>query len=395
VLGPAGLIEAGTSVLRSCSELAETLDHTLVPDYRVDYSIKHARVLRADATNATVDLDATIETVTTGGRETRTRTRAQGPVQLVREGEAWKVADMVVDGVSLRSSFFENGVTGSVDGITVSVLGGRVFPAYVWAYVELSNELDRAVTVESVTIGHRRSLLPGWQWGRGRLPVDSFPPGTTRVDTIASLENAHAAAGIRLLLKTDAGFVDARPQSVRRTRRRVPLSARYPWAWGTAVVTAIVVAAGVLFSWWLAGLVLVQVSGVTLLSFEGHLRRGIGRPTLIRLGWTLAGVATGAVLFFANGGFGGFRGESERKRVTSYVERFTGADVVDARKVAEQEIGACSYRVWDVQAARGRWWVVATRGVLPLVPYEHRLYASAAKAVAARRALARGLPGSC
>jgi hypothetical protein len=218
-----------------------------------------------------------------------------------------------------------------------------------------------------------------------------------RVDTVASLKDVHAAAGIRVLLKTDAAFVDAHVQSV-RSRHRVPLSVRYPWAWGTAVAAAIVVALGLLFGWWIAGLVLVQIAGVTLLSFEGQLRRGVGRPTLLRLGWTLAGLAVGAVLFFANGGFGGFRGDSDRERVTKFAERASGTGVVGTREVAEIEVGACSYGAWVVQTTKVRWWIVLTKGphdVLPLAPYEFRLYPSAAKAIAARRAIARELPGSC
>jgi hypothetical protein len=394
VLGPSGLIVAATGVLRRSSELGEALDHSLISDYRVDYSIKHMRLVRADAQSATVDIDATIETVTTSGPEVRSRTHAQGPVQVVRESDAWKVADLVIDGVSLRSSFFENGVRGSIDGLTLRVLGGRAFPTFVLAYVELANDLDRTVTVESLTVGQRRSFLPGWRWATGRLPVETFPPGTTRVDTLASLRDVHAAAGIRLLLQTDAGLVDARPDSA-RARRRVPLSVRYPWAWGTALVTAMVVPLGLVFSWWIAGLALLQVAGVTLLSFQGHLRPGAARPTLLRFAWTLAGVGIGAVLFFANGGFGRFGGESEHERVTKYVERFTGGGVVDARRVFEEDIDSCPYRVWDVHAIRGRWWVVATRGVLPLTPYEHRLYTEPLKVIAARRALADELPGSC
>ena len=366
-----------------------------MPDYRVEYVVKRARVVRADATSASVDLDATIETVTTvAGFERRTRARAQGPVQLVREDESWKVADLIVDGISLLSSFFENGVNGSAGGLDVKVLGGRAFEAHVWAYLELTNDLERPVKVERATIGHRRSLLPGWRWGTARLALDTIPPGTSRVDAFASLANVHAAAGIRLLLETDTGLADARPPSV-RARRFVPLRARYPWGWGTAVVTLVVVAVGLLFGWWIASLALIQVAAVTLFSFEGHLRRGVGRPLLLRLGLTLAWLATGIALFFVYGGFGRFHGESERERVTRYVEKLTGGEVLDARKVLETHFGACSYRAWDVQATRGRWWVVVTSGVVPLIPYERRLYASAGKAIAARRAVARELPGSC
>jgi hypothetical protein len=395
VLGPSGLLDVGTGVLRSCSELAETLDHTLIPDHRVDYAVKHARVVRADETSATVDLDATVETITKGdGFERRTKAHAQGPVQLVREGESWKVADMIVDGVSLRSSFFENGVSGSSGGVGVTVLGGRAFPAHVWAYLELTNELERPVQIERATLGQRRSLLPGWRWATARLPVDTVVPGRARVDVVASLADLHAAAGIRLLLKTDVGLVDARPPSV-RSRRFVPFSVRYPWAWSTTLVTTIVVAAGVLFGWWIASLVLIQLAALTLFSFEGYLRRGVGRATLIRFGWTLAGLTAGVALFFTNGGFGGFHGESEHERVTKYVERFTGAGVVDARRVFVADVGGCSYRVWAVHAKRGRWWIVATKGVLPLTPYEHRLYADPSKVIAARRTLAEQLPGPC
>jgi hypothetical protein len=48
----------------------------------------------------------------------------------------------------------------------------------------------------------------------------------------------------------------------------------------------------------------VQSAGVTVLSFEGHLRRGVGRPTLIRFAWTLTGLAAGAVLFYPHSEFG-------------------------------------------------------------------------------------------
>jgi hypothetical protein len=373
-------------VLRNSDALEDTLDYSLVPDYRSEYSIRRERVLRADETTATVDLDATIETITT---ETgaRTRTKVQGPVQLVREGDAWKVADLVVDGISLRSSIFENGVTGSADGFVVRVLGGRAFPSYVRAYLELSNELERPVNVERVALGQRRSLLPGWRWAAGRIPVANVPPGTLRVDVVASLQHAYAAVPFRLLLKTDAGFVDARPPAIRRSRRRVPVSVRYPWAWGTAVVAAIVVSLGLLFSWWIAGIVLVQAAGVTLLSFEGHLRRGISRPTLLRFGWTLAGLLTGAVLFFANGGFGRFRGESEHEQVTRYVEAYTRAHVVDAQRVAKREAGGCDYRVWDVRTTKGRYWALAAKGRhtgLPVAVYLHRGFASPAKLISDR-----------
>jgi hypothetical protein len=152
-------------------------------------------------------------------------------------------------------------------------------------------------------------------------------------------------------------------------------------------VTALVVPLGLVFGWWIAGIVLVQVAGVTLLSFEGHLRRGMSRATLLRLGLTVASFATGAVLFFANGGFGGFRGESDRERVTRYVEAVSHGRVLGATKVAEDEIGPCDYRVWDVRTTKGRWWAVSVKGRragLPVAVYRHGEFASAAKLISFR-----------
>ena len=70
--------------------------------------------------------------------------------------------------------------------------------------------------------------------------------------------------------------------------------------------------------------------------------------------------------------------------MTSYVEGVTGADVVSAQRVAEQEVGACHYGVWDVRTTRHRWWVVATRGRyagLPVTLYDRGDFASAAKLI--------------
>jgi hypothetical protein len=89
-----------------------------------------------------------------------------------------------------------------LNGVSVSVLGGRVFSDRAWAYLELRNDLERAVAVESVILGRRRSLPPGWRWERGGC-LQTFPPGRARVDVAAALKGAQAAA--------------PRPASVRRS----------------------------------------------------------------------------------------------------------------------------------------------------------------------------------
>lgn len=86
VLGEDGLTRAGTGVFVRNGELEQTLDHTLVPEHTTDFSIKQARIQRLEADRATVDLDATIVTVTQdSGFTSKSTTRAQGPVSLVRQ----------------------------------------------------------------------------------------------------------------------------------------------------------------------------------------------------------------------------------------------------------------------------------------------------------------------
>jgi hypothetical protein len=381
VLGEDGLTRAGTGIFLRNGALEASLDHTLVPEHTVDVSIKRATIRRVEADTATVDLDATIATTTKRRDfESRSTARAQGPVSLVREDGAWKVADLVVDGVSLQACFFEGGPTGSSGGVTLRILGGRVFSERVWAYLELVNDLDRSVAVTSVTLAQHRSLLPGWRWARGRIPIDSLRPGRTRVDVVAALKDPHAAARNRVLVQTDAGLVDARPESVWPARRFVPVAVRYPWTSWSAVGGAIVVAAGVLFDWWVASIVLVQVAGVTLLSFEGHLRRGMNRRTIAQLAWVVTCLGAGVALFFANGGLARFRGRSERSRVTAYVRDVTAAKVTLAERVWEERRGPCDYEVWEVRTSRSRWWVVSTKGdraLLPVALYEHDRFPSA------------------
>jgi hypothetical protein len=393
VLGPSGLIVAATGVLRRSSELGEALDHSLIPDYRVDYSIKHMRLVRADAQSATVDIDATIETVTTSGPEVRSRTHAQGPVQVVRESDAWNVADLVIDGVSLRSSFFENGARGSIDGLTLRVLGGRAFPTFVLAYVELANDLDRTVTVESLTVGQRRSFLPGWvgdrSFARRDVPAGNDARRHARVasrracrrrDQVAAADRRRSrrrasGLGSRTTSRAAVGSLSlgvghgARDGDGRPARPRVQLVDRRPRA--------------------VAG----RRRDVALVSGPPATGRRSTDTAQVRLDARRRRDRRRALLRQRR--LRPLR-RRERARAGDEVRRaITGGGVVDARRVFEEDIDSCPYRVWDVHAIRGRWWVVATRGVLPLTPYEHRLYTEPLKVIAARRALADELPGSC
>ena len=166
-------------------------------------------------------------------------------------------------------------------------------------------------------------------------------------------------------MSTDAGFVDVRHASAWPARRFVPLSVRYPWTWWSAIAAAIVVA--------------------TLLSFEGHLRRGMSGRTLAHFCWTLSCLGIGVALFFANGGFGRFHGESEHARVIRYVRDVTGSRDVFAFEVAGQSDGRCRYRVWDVRTTTRRWWAVSVNGphtLLPVALYEHKEFRTAPSVIA-------------
>ena len=359
-LGESGLARAAMGKLRRCSAIAESLDHTLIREHTTEVSIKHARVVFRDSNGATVDLDATIDAVEKNGH--RTRAKVQGPVQLLREDGDWKVKDLTVDDVSLAANYFETQVSGSVEGLEFTVLGGRMFPEFVLSYVSATNRLDRVVTLRRFILGQRRTLLPGWRWSSAGAPIKELQPGLTRFDVTGLMKNAHAVKGVRLLVETDAGFVDARPESM-RALRRIPLHVAYPWTWSSAGVAAVVVATGAFFRWWIAGVVLLQVAVVTLLSFQGHVRRGMSRTTFLHFCWTLTASAIGAALFFTHGGFGGPRGRSQRDRVSSFVQAVTQRGVVRADRLFTRDVGNCAYTVWDVTATPPRkWWVVTNNG---------------------------------
>lgn len=85
VLGEDGLTRAGTGVFVRHGKLEQALDHTLVPEQTVQFSIKRARIRSIEQDTATVDLEATIVTSTRRNDfESKTTARAQGPGVAVR-----------------------------------------------------------------------------------------------------------------------------------------------------------------------------------------------------------------------------------------------------------------------------------------------------------------------
>jgi len=366
VLGADGLTRAATGRLRHFAELGDTMEHSVLPEHETRVEIRSARVVRADETTATVDLDATTSATWKVDGRTRTSTsKAQGPVQLVREDGVWKVVDLVVDGLGLLARYFDRESRGSAGALHATVLGARVMPEWVLAYLEVDNGTGAPVRVRSVVVGQSRSLLPGSRWARGTLALEELPPGTTRLEATGALHNVRTTSALRFLLDTDAGLVDVRPASRRPARRRIPVKARFPWAWGSLVVAAVVAVLGVVFSWWLAGIALIQIAAVALFSFEGHLRRGMPRHTALLFGWTLAGLALGLVLFFGNGGIGRFRGGSEHDRVTDYVEGTLLLRDARVERAAKWTEDGCGYRVWDVRTPQRALWIVVTPTAQP------------------------------
>src|SRR6185437_5192488 len=123
----------------------------------------------------------------------------------------------------------------------------------------------------------------------------------------------------------------------------------------------------------------------TLLSFEGHLRRGMSGRTLAHFCWTLSCLGIGVALFFANGGFGRFHGESEHARVIRYVRDVTWTRDVFAIEGAGQSDGRCRYRVWDVRTTTRRWWAESVNGphtLLQVALYEHKEFRTAPSVIA-------------
>jgi len=151
-------------------------------------------------------------------------------------------------------------------------------------------------------------------------------------------------------------------------------------------VTALVVAIGVVFNWWLAGIVLVQICGVMLFAFEGFLRKpALSRAVLSRLALTLGGCVLGVALFFGNGGFGRFHTSGEERRVERFGELALSTSSVSVEKVTARRVAGCEYTVWDVRSRRIRIYVVSTATRVAVADPSESAEDAIANQVAARR----------
>jgi hypothetical protein len=363
-LRPDGLARWTTGPLHTAATLQASLDRALLADVEYDEELRRLELRRVDGDSAVVDLDAT---VTTRGRRpdgspTDWTIVADGPVKLRREPDGWKVVDMVVEGRSLQAAFFAADQRATVGGLDVTVLGGRTTANQLLLFVELVNRAGRAVELRAAAAGNRRASLFGWRWSPATFPAVPIEPGTARIAIAAPLARPRPEDGVRVLLDTDAGFVDVRPADVRRARTVIPIVTRFRGASWLAQIVAIGIAAGLFYDWWVAGLTLFLLGAWSLFGLLRQLRRF---PLTALAPW-LAGAAgtsvAGAVLVFANGGVFFLPWWSpyarEKHDVTAYVERrFAPARVLGATTVGDVPGKRCSFAVWRVHTTQGRYFV--------------------------------------
>jgi hypothetical protein len=286
----------GGELLRFVS-LADSVDHKLTTEVRLDATVRSAVVERVDADSAVVALVATVAGHThfvSGVRRSWT-SNATGPVQLVREGDSWKVADLVVDDRSVLGSFRDLALDDGVGALHVRAVAGRFVGSSVRLYLELDNRSGRAVPLRHPALGTRRRTR--WSWRRGLLGAERVQPGLSRVEASGSAKRMDGAVDFRYVFDTDEGCVDLRPAGVTRLTR-TPLAARAPIAYWLLQVAAIAAAAGLLVRL-LFGIDPFFIVGFELVFFGcsklvGLLRQARGRPGRAFVPWLA--VATVVVL---------------------------------------------------------------------------------------------------
>jgi hypothetical protein len=163
-----------------------------------EVEIDSLEVASVDETAATVDLEATFsETFAdplAGGEGDSYTTDLTGPVELVQEGGAWKVADFYRDGRSRLESIFTN-VRGQQEknGVAVEVVGVDLRPDTTVVVTEIRNTLDQSVDLDFDAAIVTRG---GQQLGGGQ------PASQTEISPDARLEEAYYWANAILPVHT-------------------------------------------------------------------------------------------------------------------------------------------------------------------------------------------------
>jgi hypothetical protein len=220
-------------------------------------------------------------------------------------------------------------------------------------YVELAISTSDPVEVRRAAVGTRGWNGLAWRWHEAELPSGALDPGTTRLP-FASGFDAAPREGVRLLLDTDAGFLDVRPGDVRTPRTSIPQTTRLRgYAWLLQLL-GIGLAAGVYYDWWVAGLTLFLSGAWVMFLMLLQLRKHPVRRLLPPLAGAAGIAVAGAVLVFANGGvfflpWSDY--QRERDGVRRYVEeRFAPQRVV--RVSSSPVTDDCDDLVWFVQTNR-------------------------------------------
>jgi hypothetical protein len=173
--------------------------------------IDQLKVTEVGAAEATVDLEAEL---TRFGFQEDTPVSLEGPVSVVKEGNAWKVADYVQDG-QMRTESVYTEVSGGQerDGLAVEVVGVDVTANAVLVVIRAVNDSDRTLVLSPGTIvspdGRRlgfgepsatqRAALPSapletYLYWSGR----SLPPNATTFELLLDFTDAAGTVSLAI-----------------------------------------------------------------------------------------------------------------------------------------------------------------------------------------------------
>jgi hypothetical protein len=200
--------DRAAKVMFSTGELLALADWEAMVALSFGSSVGEVRIDRLEVTDlqsttATVDLQAEL---TRFGFQEDTPVSLEGPVSVVKEGNAWKVVDYVQDGLSRTESVYTEVSGGQErDGLAVEVVGVDVTANAVLVVIRAVNDSDRTLVLSPGTIvapdGRRlgfgepsatqRAALPSapletYLYWSGR----SLPPNETTFDLLLDFTDA-------------------------------------------------------------------------------------------------------------------------------------------------------------------------------------------------------------
>lgn len=189
-----------------------------------DFSIKRLEVVHVGDQVAVAELEAEsrLEGVNAAGEKEVGLNRFSGPVEVVRVGSEWKVADLFKNGLSLRQSTFDTDIAERRLGIKLNALMGRREKRFIRLLLEVQNDSDVALPVLGSAFGRRLRRWSPWVWSpRVLVSLEEIPPGAARFVVDPRAEDDQPIGRLRLLLRTPDGVLDVRPPGI-RARKRLP-----------------------------------------------------------------------------------------------------------------------------------------------------------------------------